>query len=39
MGRDEEGDAEVIYPNLLLSGVIQQVTKLETRQSECGGVL
>ena len=33
MGRDEEGDAEEICSNLLLSRVVQQVAKLEARQS------
>ena len=33
MGRDEEGDAEDIYPNLLLPGAVQQLQNL--RQGNC----
>ena len=33
MGRDEEGDAKDICPNLLLSRVVEQVAKPEARQS------
>ena len=32
MRRDEEGDAKGICPDLLLSGVVQQVAKPEVRQ-------
>ena len=31
MGRDEEGDAEEICPDLLLPRIVQQVVKLEAR--------
>ena len=31
MGRDEEGDAEEICPDLLLSRIVQQVAKPEAR--------
>ena len=39
MGRDENGDAEAICPNILLPRVVQQVAKPEARQPYCGGVL
>ena len=31
MGRDEEGDEEEIYPDLILPRIVQQVAKLEAR--------
>ena len=31
MGRDEEGDAEEICPNLLLLRIVQQVAKPEVK--------
>ena len=36
---NEEGDAEEIFPNLLLPGVVQEVVRPEARQSYYGGVL